>query len=60
MQTEHYMANMDRPGRGLDAADDGVAPDGAPPARSVPSIEADLRGSGHSKELTMNCAAWVT
>ncbi len=41
MQTEHYMANMDRPGRGLDAADDGVAPDGAPPARSVPSIEAD-------------------
>lgn len=37
MQTEHYMANMDRPGRGLDAADDGMAPDGAPPARSVPS-----------------------
>lgn len=38
MQTEHYMANMDRPGRGLDGADDAVAPDRAPPpTRDVPS-----------------------
>ncbi len=46
MQTEHYMANMDRPARGTGRADDEAVPDRAP----APATHVDTSASGRPSQ----------